>query len=1147
MPKYSFHLKNGKTLDLEGDTQPTDAEVEQIAKEQNVELMPADETPSSIPPSTSNSPTTKTPGMLSRAWHAISDPLTDIPSRVGQAASEYLTDPRNQIMSPTGQGGIHDIAANALATGRGVVGGMLEGAGNLASGLTSPINLTAAALTGGASLAGRAGYTGAANVANIAARAAMAPVVAHGAVETFSPDSTLAERGMGLTEIAGGLMGMRGHAPAESEVLPAQKLQGPKPEVPVGQTILVSKDKFTPEMLKRAKSEGYELVGNNDRGDFRLKKTGKIEESPILESEIGLTKPTPKGSIAESTLPKATEFGDEVTGRLSLKSPSTDFGRQPLDLDIKIPEGFGNTLAAEEASGLSRETLNGGTIAPRTASELEGQLRNNIRRDSVESMKAGRTLDEGLPDINAEIEAYNRQLMGNEEPSIELIDDDSPAMNASGESAASAEAMSRNAGMKSRGEQFVVYDRAGNERPLIGPDAVDYNPKKGETYGVKTPEGFRTLTDNGGRVNFKPSVEEIPTLYHGTRQPFETFDPETPRGSGFGNFNKWTNLTEDPEYSSLYSLGETEGGMKRNISPDTTGARTIAAKPNAKNVLDTTKPFSPEQLAIISKVEKIPEGASPEYISDVVRRNYEKLPFDAIKFSEHGKANWAVRPDVEMNTPAGVPLTKPRMSGEERVLVGGQQPESTANAGGGNVPPNIPPEMKSPSGGGKGKGPLGPNVDEKKATNLQELANLPRSLRTSMDMSAPLRQGLGLVHKPEFWKNIPQMFKAAMSEGGFQEIQNSIKEKPLFRERPGPNDTVRPSFAEEAGLKLTDLTNLSKREEVIMSNWAEKVPGVRASNRAYTAFLNKTRADVFENLMTQAVKMAKEAETTGSARPGFLKKSFTPEESQQLNPLKNLPLARAMADFVNTATGRGSLGKLESSATALNSFLFAPRLVASRLKMLNPATYIMADPMIRKEAVKSLLAVATFGTGIGQLAKLAGNSMKPGSVTVEPDPASADFGKVKIGNVRVDPFGGFQQYLVLAQRMLPNIVGGGRFKSTVTGGEYNLGAPKFGQSSRLDVAERFAESKVNPFGGLATAAMRGTDFTGKPFNLPEGVAELFIPMFIADLKELSTGSPDILPIHDEPAYGDFRPEKLPYAIPSFFGMSEQEYAGKKRR
>lgn len=43
MPKYTYHLKNGKTMVLEGDTQPSDAEVEALAKENKVELALSDD------------------------------------------------------------------------------------------------------------------------------------------------------------------------------------------------------------------------------------------------------------------------------------------------------------------------------------------------------------------------------------------------------------------------------------------------------------------------------------------------------------------------------------------------------------------------------------------------------------------------------------------------------------------------------------------------------------------------------------------------------------------------------------------------------------------------------------------------------------------------------------------------------------------------------------------------------------------------------------------------------------------------------------------------------------------------------------------------------------------------------------------------
>src|SRR5678809_1125944 len=67
-------------------------------------------------------------GILSRAWHAISDPLTDAPSRFASSVADSLDAP-NLNRSP--------MAARI----QGFVGGALQGIGDLVSGLTSPINL----------------------------------------------------------------------------------------------------------------------------------------------------------------------------------------------------------------------------------------------------------------------------------------------------------------------------------------------------------------------------------------------------------------------------------------------------------------------------------------------------------------------------------------------------------------------------------------------------------------------------------------------------------------------------------------------------------------------------------------------------------------------------------------------------------------------------------------------------------------------------------------------------------------------------------------------------------------------------------------------------------------------------------------------
>ena len=399
------------------------------------------------------------------------------------------------------------------------------------------------------------------------------------------------------------------------------------------------------------------------------------------------------------------------------------------------------------------------------------------------------------------------------------------------------------------------------------------------------------------------------------------------------------------------------------------------------------------------------------------------------------------------------------------------------------------------------RGQLGPIQDAQKSNAIAEAFNFPRGVMASWDLSAPLRQGLPMIHKKEFWTSLEPMMKSWASEDGFQASQDAIANRALFKKRVDVTGKELPSFADDAGLKLTDLVDLSKREEAIMSTWAEKVPLVRRSNRAYTAFLNNLRADVFESLINDA---------------GILGG----------DPKKNLPLARAIADFVNTATGRGKLSidipkglqssfgdrtelSLESSAVILNTTLFAPRLIASRIKMLNPATYLMAPPQVRKEYVKSLLALSAFGSTILGLAKM-------GGAEVSMDPTSSDFMKAKIGDkVRIDPWAGFQQYAVLFSRLVS-----GKVTSSTSGKEYDLWNKKGPfDPTHADIMARFVRGKTNPVFNFAWGiADAQREMSGKPmqFSTPNpfenSIAQRFIPIFVQDVYQIGKESPELLPL-----------------------------------
>lgn len=387
-----------------------------------------------------------------------------------------------------------------------------------------------------------------------------------------------------------------------------------------------------------------------------------------------------------------------------------------------------------------------------------------------------------------------------------------------------------------------------------------------------------------------------------------------------------------------------------------------------------------------------------------------------------------------------------------------------------------------------------PTIDRARGL-VSEAVNLPKSLMASFDLSAPFRQGLGLAHKKEFWSSFDDMIKAFGSENGFRAVQQNIESNPNF------------ALSQEAGLHLSELTGMTNREEAFMSNWAERIPvlgrGVRASDRAYVGFLNKLRSDTFYNLIDNAEKAAKSLEVTA-------KNPMEIQAAKLADPKTNLVLANEFANFVNTATGRGHLGKLESSAVALNNMFFSPRLIASRIRMLNPQTYISASPAVRKEYLKSLLAIATVGTTVSQLGRLAGGTIEQGSgnkvlgVTSPIGlPVTSDAGKVKFGDTRLDPYGGFQQYIVAATRLLS-----GQQESSTSGNVYDLGS-KYGLPTRLDVLRNFTANKLAPVPKFAYDLLNANQ--NQPFTFSDEAARLFVPMVIQDTLDLANSNPKLIP------------------------------------
>lgn len=377
-----------------------------------------------------------------------------------------------------------------------------------------------------------------------------------------------------------------------------------------------------------------------------------------------------------------------------------------------------------------------------------------------------------------------------------------------------------------------------------------------------------------------------------------------------------------------------------------------------------------------------------------------------------------------------------------------------------------------------------------------EVSNVPRAIMASVDFSAPLRQGIitTVAYPTISMKAAAEMFKQAFSQKAFDRWFYDVKEHPRYE------------LAKKSTLHLADPHDpkLSAKEEQFMSNLAEKIPVigrlVKGSERAYIAFLNKVRWDVFN-------RMADAYEAEG--------KTF--ENSEKLY--------RETGDYINTVTGRGTLGKFEESAQVLNAVFFSPRLIASRVKLLtnfaNPNFYYNVPKEVRVQYFKDMAKFLGAGLSVLTLAKLYqeafGSDEEDEKVTVEVDPRSSDFGKIKVGNTRYDIWGGFQPYVRLMAQMFT-----GQRKTTTTGEIQNL-QPK----QKFQTASNFFRGKLAPVPASGVDIITGENVTGDRVQPLEELTSMLIPLTFQDLSEA---------IKDKGVSAIFTT-----GIPSTFGVGTQTY------
>ena len=244
------------------------------------------------------------------------------------------------------------------------------------------------------------------------------------------------------------------------------------------------------------------------------------------------------------------------------------------------------------------------------------------------------------------------------------------------------------------------------------------------------------------------------------------------------------------------------------------------------------------------------------------------------------------------------------------------------------------------------------------------------------------------------------------------------------------------------------------------------------------------------------------------------------EGKDEINHLEDYKL---LASYIRTFSGRAKPAGFELNQKGLNLFFFSFKNAASVFQQLNPVYYLkqhvgsteFKNGSYFKPTVANKMAMATmFKSVVSTSATMlfimaAYNASKDDDeeeMTIEKDPRSSDFGKLKLGTFRYDSWGGYIPLITLYARLLTEET------KNSDGKVVQLGEDRNGIQNRGDAMVRFIVNKESPGFQMVhqyLASKIGEDkVTGEEVrqnafgeNLLESDAYSFYPIFMGAVKE----------------------------------------------
>lgn len=375
---------------------------------------------------------------------------------------------------------------------------------------------------------------------------------------------------------------------------------------------------------------------------------------------------------------------------------------------------------------------------------------------------------------------------------------------------------------------------------------------------------------------------------------------------------------------------------------------------------------------------------------------------------------------------------------------------------------------------------------------LEIFTGISRTLVAGVDLSAGLVQGTWRLYRdPKMsMKAFGESLKQFASEKRNEEWFSKLKASGIY------------PIVKASKLAVTDEHGrVSVKEGMFITNWANAIYNglanvatlgykpaaewvklknpIKASQRAFDGYINYVRVAEF-------VKLAEEAQKDG----------YTFES--------NPKIFEKLADHVNTTTGRGSMGALETSSKWLSVAMFAPRKVISEIKLFTPyafAYYAKQPAYVRKKALLDFAKFVSSYVAVNTAIWAAQNAYKDDDDKTKFNDNfwnmnSSDFMTHVFGKTRIQLGGqGAKSALVFMSRLFTGEFTDQNGNTTKLGNRYGKQV-----NTRWDLVMNYGKGKASP--GMSAVIKKLDERKGLEVDDVQLSKDLTIPMWMQDANEL---------------------------------------------